>query len=46
MGEIALINFDEDIPLNISAEEYENPFPDSADNEVAGIDFEVTGVEI
>lgn len=45
MNEIVLIDFDEDIALNISAEEYENLFPDSADNEVAGIDNEVAVVD-
>lgn len=38
--EVNLINIDEDLhlPLNISAEEYENPSSYSADNEIAGID--------
>ncbi|KAK4021589.1 hypothetical protein OUZ56_003501 [Daphnia magna] len=45
VNEIVLIDFDEDIALNISAEEYENLFPDSADNEVAGIDNEVAVVD-
>lgn len=40
MDKVVLINFYEDIALNISAKEYENLSPDSADNEVAGVDNE------
>lgn len=45
MDEEVVIYFDENVALNISAEENENPSPDSADNEVAGVDNEVAGVD-
>ena len=45
VDKVVLINFYEDIALNISAEEYENLSPDSADNEVAGVDNEVAGAD-
>lgn len=45
VDEEVVIYFDENVALNISAEENENPSPDSADNEVAGVDTELPGVE-
>ncbi|EFX78790.1 hypothetical protein DAPPUDRAFT_320025 [Daphnia pulex] len=43
VNEEVVIYFDENVALNISAEEYENPSPDSADNELPGVENEEAG---